>query len=243
MALGAITAGGESIVAVMAGPARFALFHVSHREVSCARLVGEDAGMAIVAAIHGKVCLVAEDSIGNSFYLESDFLGFHTLMAFPAIAGNGKGRFVVMARAAGPSFFHLRHGNTTVISAGQHFAIMAALAFASCRLVMGPMAELCLGCAFHLVYDWPRFPCMAKHAFLLIGNTECLDSGMATAARFRLLHLRHGILALIPQVENGIVTNSAVVVIFLEVRLVTENYRIGMGKSKGDVFGFTRSGC
>ncbi len=164
-------------------------------------------------------------------------------MAFPAIAGNGKGRFVVMTRSAGPSFFHLRHGNAPVIVACQHLAVMAALALATGCLVMGPMAELCLGCSFNLVNNWPRCPCMAKYAFLLVGNTERFHSGMATAARFCLLHLRHGIMAPIAQVENGIVTNSAVVVIFLEVRLVTENHRIGMGKGKGDVFGFTRSGC
>ena len=102
------------------------------------------------------------------------------------------------------------------------------------------MAEDGLGCPFRLVGDTLWFPLVAADAVLFAGNAEGLDAGMAGSAGFSLFHIGHGEMAAVLQIENGVVTDLAVVVVFGQVELVAEDDRLCVFKLEDDLFGFLR---
>jgi hypothetical protein len=82
-----------------------------------------------------------------------------------------------------------------------------------------------------------RFPGMTPDAVFFTGDAECLDPGMAGAARFGFFHIGHGEVATFPDIENGIMTNLAIIVIFSQVECVAEYYRIRVPEFELDILG------
>jgi hypothetical protein len=65
---------------------------------------------------------------------------------------------------------------------------------------------------------------------------------VAGAAALGLFHLGHGEAFAAPHVEDGIVTDLAVIVVFYQVNGVAENDRVGVFEGELDVLGLRRSG-
>lgn len=231
----ALTLYGEGILAVMAGAAGFAGFHCCHGCLGGASLVREGFCMAVRAFEHADMDLVAENSVSCTLYLEGDLTWFHPFMAVAAVAGNGEGFLVVMAGAAGLPLFHLRHGDASVLT-GNNLAVMAAFAgefgFGNVSIV----AEGNLRCALYFKGHRSWFAFMALCAELLILYAECFHAGMACAAGLCCFHFRHGESFLRPEVEDGVVADPAVVVVFLQVEIVAEDDRIGILEAERDIF-------
>ena len=181
VALLAVAGGAEGILAVMAGAAGLALFHVPHGEFPAHRLVGEDSGVAFGAfVVHVEMELVTESGVGNPRSSENDILRLHPLVAAAAILCDRKNSLAVMAGAAGLPFFHLGHGHRFAVG-DDDLAVVAAAAFD----VLGDMlfmAEYRIGDGLDLVGDGAWFPGMAADTVLFAGDVECLDTGVAGAA-------------------------------------------------------------
>ncbi len=58
---------------------------------------------------------------------------------------------------------------------------------------------------------------------------------MAGAARFRLLHVCHGVLLFLLYVKDGIVADAAVIIVFFQVEIVAEDNRFSVFKREGYV--------
>ena len=84
---------------------------------------------------------------------------------------------------------------------------------------------------------------VAAGTIFLAGNTERFHPAMAYTARLGFFHLGHGKALFVSQVEDGIVTHSAIIIIFLKVKLVTEDDRFRIFEFKLDVLGFDCSGA
>lgn len=82
---------------------------------------------------------------------------------------------------------------------------------------------------------------MAAYALLLAGYTEGFDAAMTGSAGFCLLHFLHGKMLSVFQIEDGIVTDPAVVVVLAQVIFVVKNNRLGAPEFKDYIFG--RSSC
>jgi len=200
-------------------------------------LEGEYLGVTILAAIHTSMDLVAESDVGDTLYLEADILRFHSPMTVAAVAGHGKSLFPVMAGATGFPLFHLRHGDVLFL-AGDHLAVVAALALASGLGYVHIVAEDHIAQPLDLVVDITGFSLVAASAIFFGSDTEGLDAGMAGTARLGLFHFRHGEALALLQIVNGVVTNPAIVVIFTEVNVMAEYHRISVGETVLDVLGF-----
>ena len=123
-----IGCGCKSIFAIVAGAAIFAVIQIRHGEVLCSCFVGEQFGVAFLAAEYAGVDRMPENCRLNSLALEADLFRFHTLVAVAAVAGYSEGFGPVVTSAASLSLFHLRHGYPGVF-AGNDFAVVAAFAF------------------------------------------------------------------------------------------------------------------
>lgn len=122
MALGAVVAHTGCIVAVMAGAARFSLFHVGHGGLQRPGLIREDLGVAVGAFIHAEMEVVAECRV-SGIGLEGYGAGLEALVALVAIAGYGECLLIVMTGAARFTLFHLGHGYSFL--SGYDLAIVA----------------------------------------------------------------------------------------------------------------------
>ena len=84
------------------------------------------------------------------------------------------------------------------------------------------MAETYVGRPLDLVGDVFRFTFVALGAELFFLDAERLYSRVAGAARFGLFHFGHGKVFAVPQVEDGIMADPAVVFVFVQMVGVAE---------------------
>ena len=98
MALDAVTGRDESILAVVAGAARFTFVHIVHFGLECACLVREYLGVAVNAFVHAEMDIVAEVGFSR-FCFKEDVAWFIAFMAFVALTGDGKCILAVVAAA------------------------------------------------------------------------------------------------------------------------------------------------
>jgi hypothetical protein len=117
---------------------------------------------------------------------------------------------------------------------------VAALAPAAGFGYVDLVAEDRFGGPFGPVCYVSRLTLVATDAVLLSGYAESLDTGMAGSAGFRLLHFGHGEMPGSLDIENSVVTDTAVIVILFQVDVMTEDYRIGILEFEKNVFGFLR---
>lgn len=109
MALDAVAGSYESILAVMAGAARFALVHIAHGCLECTGLEREGLGVTVGALVHAEMEFMAEVCF-TGFGLEKNVGWFVPLVAFVALAGYRKGVLAVVADAARFALLHACHG-------------------------------------------------------------------------------------------------------------------------------------
>ena len=100
------------------------------------------------------------------------------------------------------------------------------------------MAEDDFGCTFRFERNVPRNALVAADTILFIGNAESLDSRVAGSAGFGFFHLRHGKVTKLSDIENCVMAYSAVVIVFKQVEVVTENNGIGVSEFELDIFCF-----
>lgn len=181
MAFSAVTGGSERFLAVMAGSAGLPIFHIFHGVVLCACLIRENSCVAILAAVHRNVDIMAEKRVGNAFAFERDIFRFHSTMTLAAVSGNREGTLAVVAGAAGTTFLHLGHCYAPVLT-GENPAVMAAFTFTAGCLVVDFVAERRFGGSFDLVDEVLRLSCMTFGAVFFVGNAEGLDPCMTAAA-------------------------------------------------------------
>ncbi len=235
----AVAGDGGCILAVVAGAAGFALLHVGHGEAAAYPFVGEDFGMAGGAlVIHVEMKLVAEDRVVDPLGLEHHLFRLHSFVAGAAVLFHGECALAVMTGAARLSLLHFRHGDRFAVG-DYDLAVVAALALAAGLGDMSVVAENHVRGAFGLVGDVARFPRVAANAVLFAGDAECLDAGMTGAARFGLLHFGHGEVAGFPDIEDGVMTNLAIIAIFSQVQCVAEDDRISILEFELDIFCFS----
>src|SRR6185369_7099557 len=134
------------------------------------------------------------------------------------------------------ALFHLRHGDIFVL-AGDDLAVMAASAGKPCLGNVRIMAESDFRSTFHFEGYSSRLPFMTSGAELFILDAERLHAGMAGAAGLGRLHLRHGKVLLLLHIEDGVMADLAVVLVFLEVQVVAENYRLGIFECERYILG------
>jgi len=91
---------------------------------------------------------------------------------------------------------------------------------------------------FDLVADISGFAFVAAHAVLIAGHAEGLYAGVAGTTGFGLLHLGHGVVTTASQVEDGVMTDLAFVVVLGQVQFVAEYDRLGILEIKTDILGF-----
>ncbi len=191
MTLLAIAACGKSIVAIVAGTARFPLIHVFHCKVLYPCLIRENFSMAVLAGVNPGMEFVAEGRSIYSLGLEGNLSGGHSLVTVAAVAGHGKSLGTIMAGATCLAFLHLCHSDPTVF-AGDDLAVMTASALAASCSEMNGVAESGFRCTFYFVGDVTGFAFMTAGAGFFIGNTEGFYPRMAGTARFCFFHFSHG---------------------------------------------------
>jgi hypothetical protein len=76
--------------------------------------------------------------------------------------------------------------------------------------------------------------------FLLAGYAECFHTAVACATGFGFLHFSHGKVLFVSQAEDRIMANSAIIVVFFQMKFVTEYDWIGVFEIEFDVFSFRR---
>jgi len=242
VALVALACYGECLFAVVAGAAGFPLLHVGHGVVLRPCLEDEELGVAILAAERLGVEAVAEGYVADSLDLEGDLARLHPLVAVAAVADDGEGPLAVVAGAAGLPFFHLRHGGAAIL-AGDHGGVVACLALPLEFGEVVGVAEDGLACAFHLVLDVARLALVAVDAVLVVSYAKCLDACVAGAAGLGLFHLSHGKVTTRLQIEDRVVTDLAIVVIFFQVYIMAEGNCIGIFERELDVLRLQRKQC
>lgn len=183
-----VTLHAESILRIVAGTARFSLFHLRHGEVLCSCLEGEQFCVAVVAFIHAEVEFMAESGV-SGFGLEGNVTGFEAGMAFFAVATGGKRIFAVVASAARFAFIHITHSE--MLCPGFEWENLGVAVFAAVNAGVEIVAEGCsadsLGC------EGDIFWCHSLVTFAAVtGYREDLGTVMAGAAGLSFFHLRHG---------------------------------------------------
>jgi len=216
VALGAVPAGGEYVLAVVTGAARLPFVHIIHGGFADDSLVGEELCVAFLAAVSRSMDGMAEGRGCGALDVENDILGLHSFVAAVAVGGNGKGAFAVVAGTACPAFFHLGHGHGFFF-AGDDFAVMAASAGTAGFGNVRGVAEGRFTKPFDLVRHVTRLAFMAFHAVLFSRDAEGFHPGVAGAAALCLFHLGHGVMLAAPQVEDGIMADLAVVFVCYEM--------------------------
>jgi len=182
-----VTLYAKSILRIVAGTARFSLFHLRHGEVFCSRLEGEQFGVAVGAFIHAKVEFMAEFGI-SGFGLESNVTWFETGMAFFAVATGGKCIFAVVASAARFAFVHITHGE--MLCSGFEWEDLGVAVFTAVNAGVESVAECCA--ADSLGFEGDILWC---HSLVTLAAVTCYREGlcavMAGAAGLSFFHLRH----------------------------------------------------
>jgi len=158
-------------------------------------------------------------------------------VAVAAVARDTECGLVIVAVAAGSAFFHLGHGDT-LFPAGDHFPIVTALAFAAGLGDVQFMIEDRLARTLWFVCNVAGISFVTTDTFLLVGDAEGLDAGVAGAARFGFFHLRHGEMSDLFNIEYRIVTNPAIVAILRQMDIMAEYHRVGVFQLEQDVFRF-----
>lgn len=123
VALLAISAHVERILAVMAETAGTPLFHVTHGVALVYLLRQKCLAVTVIATIERSMKLVAEKRSGIP---EPDLLYRMTLVTG---CFHGESCLIVMAGAAGVAALHLRHGNTPGVLAEREDPIVTIFAF------------------------------------------------------------------------------------------------------------------
>lgn len=224
----------------MASTAGFAFDHVVHAGLADDRFVWKEFCVAILAAISLGVEGVAEGGWCDSLEVEGDLFRLQAFVATIAVGCYNKCLLAVMAGTAGPSLFHFSHGHGLFL-AGYDLAVVAALA---CSAGFGDMSGVAeCGCteSFDVVSDFTGATLVATHTLFFRCDTESLHAAVASAAGFGFLHFGHCEMFSLFQVVDGVMADSAVVVIFFEVEFMAEYYWIGIFERKADIFGFSRS--
>jgi len=197
--------------------------------------------VTLLAAVGSGVDGVAEGCRSGPLDVEDDVLGLHALMAAVAVGGDGKGPFTVVAGTAGPSFFHLGHGYGSFFS-GYDLSIVAAPAGTAGLCDMGGVTEGRLTEPLDLVGHVTRIAFVALGAVFLAGDAECLHPAVTGAAALGLFHLGHGKVPAVPHVEDGIMADLAVILVFVQMVGVAEYDRIGVFEGELDILGLCRTG-
>lgn len=181
---------------------------------------------------------MAESDI-TPFVSESQIRRFKPLVASAAVPSNGEGGLAIMAGTAGLPIFHPVHGDP-LPSDADDFAVVAAHALVANLCSVDIMAEDRLwGPLPSIIYILDLAP-VAADAIFFRRDAEGPDACMTGAARFCLFHFGHGEVPGIFYIENCIMTNPAVVVVFVKMYVVAEDHRIGMFELEKDILGFFR---
>jgi len=181
---------------------------------------------------------VAEGGRSNPLQFETDFSGFHSLVAPVAVTGNGEGGLAIVAGSATRAFFHLGHGYGLALAGndGNDFAVVAALTGSpGCRKVVG-MAEDRFTCSLNLIRYIAHFAPVTENTIFLRGNTEGFHTTVASAAGFGFLHLCHSVMAMFFEIKDRIVAYFTVVIVLTEVGCVAEDDRSCIPEAETDVF-------
>ena len=221
----------------MACSAGFPLVHVIHAGLEFAGFIREDFGVAIFAGVRLGVEGVAECGGSNALDVVTDLSRFHTLMTTIAVGGYRKCAFSIVAGATGTSFFHFRHGHGFFL-AGYDFTIVTTFAFPAGLGDVRGVAEYRLSQSFDIIGHVARFALVAANAVLFCCHAEGFYTAVAGSAGFGLFHLRHGVTSGDSQIEDGVMTHSAVVSVLGKVCFVAEDDRFGAFKRVTDVLGF-----
>lgn len=145
VALLAITAHVERILAVMAETAGTPLFHVAHGVAMVNLLRQERLVVTVIAPIESGMELMAEKRPGIP---EPDLLNRMTLATG---CFHGESRLIVMAGATGVAALHLRHGKALGILAEREDSVVAIYAFIDPGMKL--VAEQDGACLLHLKTD------------------------------------------------------------------------------------------
>ncbi len=242
MTLGALSGHGKGVLAVVTGAASAATFHGSHGDLKRSVFEGEEFRMTDVTfVIHPQVDLVTEEGRGSLLagYGKGYLFRGHPFVTTTAVGRHGKGALAVMADAAFLPLLHLGHGDV-VLTGDDGLAVMTALAFAGGLGDVEGVTEGRILNSLCLEDDITGFSFMAANARFFVGDAECLHTGVAGAASLGLFHHLHGVMPLLPDVEDGVVAHLAVTVDVprLQVKVVTEDNLVGILEVEFDVLGF-----
>lgn len=103
------------------------------------------------------------------------------------------------------------------------------------------MAEYGNAETFYCVCNIFRLTGVTAGAILLAGDAERLYTAVARSAGFSFLHFGHREMFFVSQVVDSIVANLAIIVVFFQVKRVTEHDRFSIFEIEFDVFGFGRT--
>lgn len=121
MAFVAVPLDREAYTPVVAGTARFPLLHVGHFPTLVVRTGNEQFAVAVGAAVHLQVLVVAEARIVGHGDVPDR-------MALAAVPRDRESRLAIVAGAARLPLFHLRHTEAGASGAGQEDAIVTVVA-------------------------------------------------------------------------------------------------------------------
>ena len=168
-------------IAVVAGPAGFAVFHIFHGRSVGTALRLEQIGMAFVAAKHIDVSRVRENHIAVILVFVENITG----MAAGTVAGHAKRGITVMAGAAGRAVCHRIHGGMVAVAPRLEKVGMALLA--TKHIDMNFVAEHGIADAFGLDRD-----IASVTGDTVAGNAESLPPVVTSSAGPASLHQFHG---------------------------------------------------
>ncbi len=100
------------------------------------------------------------------------------------------------------------------------------------------MAEGDVSRPFYPVSNIFRFALVAFGTGLLVLYAESLDPRVTGSAGLGLLHVSHGEMFSVLYIENCVMADLAVLLVFRKVQIVAENNRIGIFEGERDIFGF-----
>ena len=85
------------------------------------------------------------------------------------------------------------------------------------------MAEGYIRCALNLELNSSWFAFVTFGTVFFILDTECFYPRVAGAAGFGLFHVGHGVSGFIFEIEYGVVADTAVIPVFLQVEIMAED--------------------
>ncbi len=122
----------EGAFTVVTGAARQALAHIGHGGAHTGRTGGENAVVAVAAAINLPVCVVTEDHIPRHGRPEADITGLRVTAV--TVAGHTENGLILVADTAGTPLLHILHGVTPAGGPADEDAAVAAVAVEELRV-------------------------------------------------------------------------------------------------------------